>query len=662
MLVDDAIIVGEHIYTRIEAGDEPELAAIKGAEDVTSPVVCAIATTVVAFAPLLFIKGRMGDFMGVLPLIVIFALSISLFEALTILPSHLAESFTRAARRQRAQVTRKPGPWRRFRERLRAGQLWFFDGVLRGGYAGFLRRAVAYRYVTIAVAVAGLIVVGGAMAGGVVDVVFLQKMDAETLIASVELPVGSPLSQTDRVMTHVEQVTGDIPEMGTRFTLMGRQMSIGGNDGGSSTAQSHIGQMIMELVPSEERTRSSTDILRELRENTADLAGVNSITFTAVHGGPGGAAIEIEITGEEFDHLVAATARIQDRLRGFDGVSDIEDDFDAGQREVQVELLDSGRTLGLTTQSLATQVRAAFYGLEARKIQRDREDVKIMVRYPESTRARLVDLYQMRVATPDGTLTPISEVARIKEGIGYASIKRKNHQRAVTVKADVDQNVANSREILASLTPELDQMRLDYPGIQFNFAGESEESAKSFSSIQRDGLAAIVLIYVILAGLFKSYVQPLIVMTAIPFGMIGAVVGHYVMGYPMTVLSFIGLVALAGIAVNDSLILVDFINRRIAEGVETKEAVVQGGLARLRAIMLTSITTILGLAPLLTEKSFQAKFLIPMGISIAFGLAFSTLLILVVVPCLYVILEDVRRAALAGLRWIWPSPSVAVDR
>ena len=653
MLVDDAIIVGEHTYTKIEEGVEPELAAISGAEEVTSPVTCAIATTIVAFIPLLFIEGRMGDFMGVLPVIVILSLSISLFEALSILPSHLAESFIKAARNAHRRATNPTGLVNAWNRHVRGAQVMLTERIVRGSYARFLRLAISYRYVTVSVAVATLIVTIGVLGGGIVDVVFLQKMDSETLIAEMELPVGAPIERTDRAISVVEKVSNSVPEMESCFTLVGGAVSFDMN-AGSGSSSSHVAQLIMELSPIEERDRPSDDILQELRTKTGPMPGVNTLTFSGLHGGPGGAPIEIDVAGEQLDELVTVTGLLKDKLREFDGVFDIEDDFDAGQREIQLELLDSARALGLNTDSLAMEIRAAFYGWEARKIQRDREDVKIMVRYPEAHRRRIEDLEQMRIATPHGELVPLSEVARIKEGAGFATIRRQDQERCVTVRADVNESVANPQRVIEELQPTLTELRDHYPGVSFKYGGDMEERMKAFSSLQRDALIAVALIYVILAGLFKSYIQPLIVMMAIPFGIIGAVAGHYVMGYPMTVLSFIGLVALTGIVVNDSLILVDFINRRVAENVPLHEAVIQGGIARIRAIILTSVTTILGLAPLLLEKSFQARFLIPMGISIAFGLAFATVLTLVVVPCLYLIVHDARSAARAVRRFLWP--------
>ncbi len=641
MLVDDAIIVGEHIYSKIEQGVEPRLAATVGAEEVTLPVTIAISTTIIAFMPMLFIKGMMGDFLRVLPMIVMFSLAISLFEALTILPSHLAETFEREARRQKKKNGDKGriGLWL---DGLRAKQIRFVDSVIKKNYHRLLDRAIEYRYVSVSIALAMLIVAVGMVVGGRVQVVFIQKMDADSLIVALELPVGSTIDQTNEKMRFLENATSDFPEIKTRFSLIGGQVDMNMQGGDASAA--HLGQMIIELDAGESRERSSDEILRIMRERTANMTGINSLTFRPMSGGPGGAAIQIEISGGNVEELQAVSDRVKTRLLEFDGVYDIEDDFDSGQREVLVELMDSGRALGLTTQSLATQVRAAFYGLEARKIQRDREDVKIMVRYPESQRGMLTDLEQMRIATPAGHLVPICEVASIRDGVGYATIRRKDQLRTITVKADVDDEIANSREVLAVMESNFDEWTRDNPGVKFALGGQTDEFRKSFSSLNRDGSLALAGIYILLVALFKSYTQPAIVMLAIPFGFIGALFGHYAMGYPLTFFSLVGLVALTGIVVNDSLILVCFINERLAEGSDIKDAVMDGGLSRLRAIMLTSITTILGLAPLLTETSFQARFLIPMGISIAAGLAFATLLTLILVPCFCVIEKDFKKA------------------
>ncbi|MFH1419178.1 MAG: efflux RND transporter permease subunit [Planctomycetota bacterium] len=638
LLVDDAIIVGEHVFSRVEKGEEPKLAAIAGTEAVTWPVVCAITTTIVAFAPLIFIEGRMGDFMGVLPVIVLCALSVSLFEALSILPSHLAEWLRPHKHPEKETAANR---FRGVAARVRDAQTFFLRHMLYARYDRLLRACVTHRYVTLAGMTGILIAAIGLIEGGRLPIVFIQKMDSETLLAGLEMPVGTPTARTQAAMQTVEEATIVLPELDAMYTLLGAQYSA---TGGTPSLASHLGQAIVELKPIEQRDRNSEEIIRELREKTRNIPGANSLKYGAVHGGPGGDAINIEIAGEELEDLLAVASLIKQRLREFEGVFDIEDDFDAGRREIKIELLDSARALGLTTQSLATQVRAAFYGLESRILQRDREDVKIMVRHPEACRRRVYDVESMRIATPGGTLVPFTEVARLEEGQAYATIRRKDQRRTVTVTADVDEGIANSREITGSLGEDFPQIERAYPGVQLEFGGQNREFAKSFGSLKKDFAIAILLIYVILAGLFRSYVQPLIVMCAIPFGLIGVAAGHYVLGYPITILSLIGLVALTGIVVNDSLILVDFINRRRREGADVYDAVIDGGRARVRAILLTSITTILGLAPLLTETSFQAKFLIPMGISIAAGLAFATVLTLIGVPSLYMISIDAKRA------------------
>ncbi len=638
LLVDDAIVVGEHVYTKIEHGEEPRLAAIRGTEEVTWPVVSAIATTIVAFAPLMFIQGRIGDFMGVLPAIVLCALSVSLFEALLILPSHLAEWLKPRKPAARAKlVTELRGIGRT----IRALETSFVKGALLKSYERFLRLCVSYRYVTIAAMASLLIVSLGLVAGGRVPWVFIQKMDSETIVASLKMPVGTPIHVTDERIREIEKVAIDLPEMDSLFTVMGSQYSV---DGSLAASASHLGQAIIELKTVEERTRTSDEIIQELRELTGDLMGAQSLKFASMQGGPGGLPIHIEISGDKLDDLIEVADSLKADLRRFPGVYDIQDDFDAGRREIQIELLDSARALGLTTASLATQVRGAFYGIEANMLQRDREDVKIMVRYPEAFRKRIYDLESMRIATPDGTLVPFLEVARFTEGRGYATIKRKNQRRTVTVTADVDENhpEANASDINTELAKLFPGIERSYPGLTLEHGGQQYEMRKSMGSLEQHFATAIMLIYAILAALFRSYIQPLIVMCAIPFGIIGVILGHLVLGYPLTFFSLIGLVALSGIVVNDSLILMTFINRRRAEGAPALDAVIDGGRSRLRAILLTSITTILGLAPLLTETSFQAKFLIPMGISIAAGLALATVLTLIGVPSLYLILIDIQ--------------------
>lgn len=639
LIVDDAIVVGENIYARFEQGEEPHEAAVRGASEVTWPVIIAVLTTIGAFLPLMFIEGRIGDFFGVLPVVVMCALAISVFEAFTLMPCHLAESLQaskRAAARTRPGFLGAPG---------RAGR-WIKETILQGllirGYEAFLRRATTYRYVTVASSFALLIIAVGLIAGGRAPFVFIQKMDSETILADMDLPVGTPAQVTRGALSVVEQAALDIDEIKTVWALVGSQIDAD-ETGAFVNQRSHLAQVIMELKPTEQRDISSDEVIAQLRDRTSNIPGVNSLRYRAMQGGPAGREIEIEITGDEMDRILRVAEFLKAKLATFEGTFDIGDDFEEGRPELQIALRDAARPLELTTRSLATEVRGAFYGLEARTIQRGREDIDIRVRFPEERRQHVYELENMRIATPSGAMVPFREVAELEETRGAAAIRRVDQRRAVIVYADVDQAQGNAEQIIAKLDPVVAKLQADNPGIGIEFTGNKRETVKSFGSLRRDFVIALITIYFLLAGLFKSYFQPLVVLTAVPFGIIGAVTGHLLMGYPLTILSMIGLVALTGIVVNDSLILVDFVNKERRGGKSIRDAVIAGARRRLRAILLTSATTILGLAPLMLETSFQARFLIPMAISISFGLAFATVLTLVVVPCNYMILEDLKR-------------------
>ena len=657
LIVDDAIVVSENVYTRIESGESPRVAAVLGTQEVTWPVIIAVTTTIAAFAPLLFIEGRIGDFMGVLPIVVMCALSVSLLESLSILPAHLAKSLKPMSNKVVSDASGNGGARRPFLLRLinsfRGAETHVIKDVLGGWYERVLRITITYRYAVVAGVVALMLIAVGAIDGGRVPFVFIQKMDSETVLANLDMPIGTPAERTLEAAQAVENAVLEDPEVQSIWTVVGAQLDAD-EHGTYETERSHLGQVIIELKSVEERERSSDDIINDVRRKCATIPGVNSLTFQSMQGGPAGKGIELEITGTEIDEILAAAHRMETELSSYAGVYDLDNDYEVGRRELQIDLLESARSLGLTTRALATEVRGAFYGLEARTIQRGREDVDIRVRFPEARRRKIHELETMRVVTPSGAVVPFCEAARLVEARGEASIRRVNQRRAVTVSADVAQGETNADEIIASLEPVVRELEQQHPGIRIAFAGNKREASKSLGSLRRDFFIAIALVYFLLAGLFKSYIQPLIVLTAVPFGLIGAVAGHAVMGYPLTMLSVIGLVALTGMVVNDSLILVDFVNREVAAGKHPFEAVVSGGVRRLRPILLTSLTTILGLAPLMMETSFQAKFLIPLAISITFGLGFATALTLVVVPANYLIVLDLRRLA----RHVWYGPEV----
>jgi multidrug efflux pump subunit AcrB len=431
------------------------------------------------------------------------------------------------------------------------------------------------------------------------------------------------------------------------FSVVGTSFSRRGRESAADPAT--VGQVTIQLVSSEEREasglRGSEEIVADMRARLAEFTGVRSLTVTPQAGGPGGNDIEIRVRGADFDQVQGAVAAVRDELATFSGVDQIEDDLRTGKLEARVRLRDSARSLGLTTRDVAMQLRHALFGFEAQDLQEQAEEVTVRAVLPEAARTDLSDLSRLRIDTPSGARVPLEEVAEVVTERGYASLARVDGQRAVTVTADIDQTRANSRDVTAAMHTKFDGIGRRFPGVSLSFEGDRKAALESVGSLAIGFPVALLAIYALLAVLFGSYLQPILVMAAIPYALVGAVLGHWITGYPLTFLSMIGSVALAGIVVNDSLILVDFINRERRAGKATLEAVVSGGRSRLRAILLTSITTIAGLGPLMLETSFQAQFLIPMAVAIVYGLAFATGVTLLLLPTIYVVGEDVRASA-----------------
>lgn len=690
IIVDDAIVIGENIYRRVEEGMPARQAAILGAQEVQWPVLTAVSTTIAAFVPLMFIRGQIGDFFRQLPLVVIAALSVSLLEALIILPAHLRHLPSPHERRKR-KVSGLLGKIARFFDQ--AQQLLM--GRLMAAYSGILRLALRWRYVSLAIAIAlcmsslglflGKVPEGPAVAdaeatpsdthvatdssdetasqqpqfvpGNVVKWEFIQKMDSESMFAQIELPVGSTADAVEEKLKQISERAVGIPEVEGVQMDVGVTMDLGGSGGMGFEVAPHLGQIWIELMESDERERkgmrSSQAVLAELREVSENMTGVNSLKWQEMNGGPGGMDIEIRISGKDMEQLQQVVEEFKSHLSTYAGVVDLADNFDEGKRELQLQLIDAARPTGLTRASLGMHVRAATFGAEARRVTRNREDVKIMVRYPEEFREDVYNIEDMWLPGPTGPdgqrkWMPLREIAEINETRGFTQINRSQQRRAITVSGDIDTNIAAPSDIIAKVKADfVPQLERKYPGIRVEFLGSSEEQAKSFGSLQLAFPVALLMIYMMLAALFKSYFQPLVVMAAIPFGIQGAIVGHWVTDNPMTILSFIGLIALTGIVVNDSLVLVDFINRRIRAGMSEFDASVDGATLRLRPILLTTLTTSAGLTPMMFETSFQAKFLIPMAVTLTFGLIFATVLTLLIVPVLNMIFFDVRN----GIRW-----------
>ncbi|MCP4787406.1 MAG: efflux RND transporter permease subunit [Fuerstiella sp.] len=640
IIVDDAIVIGENIYRHVEEGMPAMEAAIKGTEEVMWPVIVAVSTTIGAFAPLFFIRGQIGDFMSQLPLVVIAALSISLVEALVILPAHLRHLPPVKKTADGEKLTGVGG-----------FKAFVLHRVLMEPYEKLLTFCLKWRYVTVSVVSGACIVAAGMLSGGIVKWQFIQDMDSESMICALEMPIGT---STERLKEELQKLTNFIvdrerfPEIVNVQTIAGRQYDVTGAGAVGFDDQSHLGQLVVEICPAEQRDRSSEELTTALREfSESQLTGVNSVRWTEMNGGPGGNDIEISLSGVSDSDLPKAVNDLKKIIGTLQGVYDLDDNLDIGKKELRLSVRDSATAAGVTVGSLGTHVRGALFGQEARRITRNREDVRIMVRYPETFRDSTWNVESMWIPGQglpgERKWIPISEVAEVNMGIGYSTITRYQQTRSAKVVGAVDDaSVPSTTSVIDTIRARAEAEIIPrYPGIKIQYLGQAEEVAKSFSSLRMAFPIAMLIIYGMLAGLFKSYTQPLVVMSAIPFGFLGAVIGHWVTGETFTILSAIGLVALAGILVNDSLLLVNFINKRVAAGLSPLDASIDGAKKRLRAILLTTLTTAAGLAPLMFETSFQAKFLIPMAVTLTFGLLFATLLTLILVPCLNLIREDV---------------------
>lgn len=659
--VDEAIVMSENIHRYLEMGMSPKAAAITGAEEVMWPIIVMTGTTIGAFFPLMFLQGQLGEFLKQLPLVCVAAMSISLLEAVVILPSHLGEVPPYVPPSDIAGNARSNW-WQRTKARLSLKVTAVSNYIVDVWYDRFVRLSLRWRYVTLAVAIASLLCVLGMKNGDVVRTVYVQKMDSETLIAMLEMPIGTPASQTRDRLQQLSDYAVSLPEVVNVQMFVGRQVAVGGSGASSAKDGPHLGQMVLELSEADKRSRSSEAVVADLRGISEKLPGTNAVTWESMQGGPAGRSIEIKLSGDDFEECLVATRKLREKLASFNGVHDIDDNLDRGQREVRLRLRESARASGITVASLGNEVRGAFFGRESKRITRNREDVKIMVRYPKIDRRDVYSLESMWIPTPGEAghrgWVPLHEVAELTEDQAFNTIQRSQQQRAVTVYADVDEEVGNDTEILASVQTWFESdLRNEHPGVRFELLGKTKEVNKALDSIKIAFPVAMLIIYMLLAGLFRSYLQPLVVMIAIPFGVQGAILGHWFLGYELTIMSYIGFVALMGIVDNDSLVLVDFINNRVRHGLSHFEASVEGSKLRLRAIVLNTITAVVGMSPLMLETSFQARFLIPMAITLTFGLIFSTVLTLVIVPAINMVFYDVQR--LSHLLWTGNDEEVA---
>ncbi len=651
IVVDDAIVVGEAIFHRRKEGDSPLQAAVEGVCEVGMPVVAAVTTSVVAFLPLAYIGGVMGKFISILPMVVIACLAVSLVECLVLLPAHL--SHLPDPNQPDDRLTRRLKTLNRLCARLLA---WFTQRV----YAPFARKALRWRYVSFCTAIAVLMLTIGFVRSGIVKFEVFSEIDGFIVTANVEFPNGTPpetvqkaLKQIDDALTRLAAKT----ETRSGEPLVVDRLSIAGETIGDMPEQGpHLGGMIVTLLDSEQRGVHSKDIMAAWEKETGTIPGIKSLTFAGMAHGPPGAPIEIWLQGHQMDDILSAADDLMKKLDHYEGVYQIRSDFSPGKNEIRLSLKPEARTLGVTVEDLARQVYAGYYGEEALRLQRGRDDIRVKIRYTEDERSRLSELDRVRIRTPAGYEVPLASVADFSFAPGYATITRTDGLRRVAVSADVDTNKANANEIIEDLQGAFFAgMKTDHPGVYVSVEGEKKKMRESFSSLFVGYPMAMIGIFIIIATMFRSYIQPLVIMFTIPFGVIGAIAGHLVMGYDLSLMSVFGIVALTGVVVNDAIVLIERINENLADGMPFFDAVHNGGVRRFRAIFLTTISTVGGLAPLIMETDFQARFLIPMALSIAAGVIFATVLTLVLIPSLLVILNDLRRIMRRLNRGYWPA-------
>ena len=649
IVVDDAIVVGENIYSERERGVPGLLAAIRGAKRITGPVVFAVLTTITAFSPLLFAPGPLGKILGAVPIIVISVLILSLIESLLILPhhlSHLPEPHTQGKTGISRQIMR-------VQQSVDARLQAFIKGPLERG----LRFTTKEPGIIIAGAVAMIIVSVALIPAGLVQVEFFPDVEGDNVVADLEMPEGTSVERTRQVTERLRLAAGRAverleserpadspPLIRAIYSVVGQPPSIGGPVAAISlsTPSGNRAYVDVRLLGAEERTIPAARFEQVWREEIGSLPEARSLTFSASLVNIG-APVQVELSHPDPAQLKAIGDRVMDELESLAGVFDIRSDQDQGLKEIQLRLRPEARTLGLTLDEVARQVRAAFFGDEALRVQRGREDVRVYVRLPEEERNAIADVGDYMVRTPTGGQVMLSRIARVSFGSSPTTIRRKAGQRILTITGDVDPAIVTgqvaSRELEDVILPPI---AAEDGRLTVSFGGAQQQQAESFSAIGRGFVLALLVMYALLAIPFGSYIQPLIIMAAIPFGIVGAIWAHLAMGLSLGLLSVFGILGLSGVVVNDSLVMIDFINEERRNGMGARDAIIKGAKARFRPIMLTSLTTFLGVAPLVFERSLQAQFLIPMAASLAFGILFGTAILMLLVPALAMIQANVE--------------------
>ena len=630
ILVDDGIVTAESAYAYIQAHGPGTASVVQGVRRVSTATIFGAMTTIIAFGPTLFLTEGFARVMTHIGPVVVLCIFFSLVETKLILPAHL-----RHIHRDKAP----PAGWRGSVQRLQGRFAAALTRFATGPYRSFLQACLRQRYTTLAVFLAVLIVCLALVPSGLVRSVFFPNVPSDQLMVTLEMPQGTAWERTHDYARRIEAAAREmnaryLEEANTSVDVIRELMVVSESDASASVD--------IDLVPSEQRSISSVVLAQWLREALGPLEGVRELTIDAV-AGPPGSTLEVQFTGSSLEALQLAARELKHALAEMPGVVDISDSFNAGGKELDIQVTAQGEALGLGTVELARQVRQAFFGAEVQRVQRGRDEVRVYVRLPAQDRARLDSLQSLWIRLPDGRKVPFPVVGEAREQTGLSTIDRIDRKRVVFVRADVDKRAVEPGEVTRALKTEvLPQILAGHPGITYSFGGEVEAQEETSRSLAYGTVIILIMIYGALAIPLKSYMEPLLIMSVIPFGVIGAILGHLLLGKDLSILSVIGIIGLVGVVINDSLVMVDFINHYIDEGHDWHPAILEAGPRRFRAVILTSVTTFLGLLPIQMETSIQSEFVKPMAISIAFGVLFATVVTLILVPVLYHIAKDLE--------------------
>ncbi len=649
IVVDDAIVVIENIYRHIEAGEPPKVAAIRGAQEVGWPVVAASLTTICAFGPLMFMSGVSGQFMRIVPIMAILVLIASLFEVFVILPAHVSEWGKAKHREGRSRLdnlrTRSQGAFT-LSARITGFFVWFatFFDLIRNRYVRILKITIRRRYAFVgSVLFIGLIACVSAFV--VLDKELFPGEDFPQFYVKAEMPPSYGMQETTAVMAQIEEAAKTLPssEVAAIVSNIGIHTPTSGMLEGV-TYGSNFGEVIIELTPKRQRTRGVDEIIASMRKETATVSGIEELNYITQEGGPPqGQDVEVKVKGPQFNQLIALAEVLKTTLTEMDGVYDIRDDFRTGKSELRIYLKpEKAYQYGLTTFQIAQTVRTAIEGAKATTYREADEAIDVVVKYEEDSLQNVAALNNLLIATPTGAIVPLKDVADITEEKGYSDIRRFDGERAITVSASVDRQKTTPFKVNQALISTFANVETLYPGYQLDFRGLFDEIRDSFAELWKLFIVGLLLIYVVLGAQFKSFIQPIVIMFAVPFGMIGAMFGLLLSNATLSMVAMFGIVALSGIVVNDSIVLIDFINKYRERGYNKWYAILKGGSIRLRPIILTSLTTIFGLIPMAIGLGGKSPIWMPMAYTIIFGLAFATTMTLFVMPALYAITTDLR--------------------